>query len=219
MKEAQQKLAAAEEASRRAAEEAKKKAREIKTAVGLARTIGPHVPSWTTHRGMGAFCVGDFTRIRTNTGDSDQAKAVINENSQEEVNSSASSPPETTESVPTSHKTGGMTNGQEADEEHGQNSENTERENLTKGIDDETVQGSEKGLSEKENVSDKEDQIGETTVNLPTGSDIEKVIHQEQEADGQVHCETEASEMAEHKSTATVAGEKPEHMPTRVEDE
>ena len=60
MKEVHDKLAAAEEASKRAAEEAKKKARELKTAVGLARTVGPNVPSWVTHRGLGAFCATDF---------------------------------------------------------------------------------------------------------------------------------------------------------------
>lgn len=61
MKEVEDKLAAAEEASKMAAENAKKKARELKTAVGLARTVGPHVPSWVTHRGLGAFCAGDFS--------------------------------------------------------------------------------------------------------------------------------------------------------------
>jgi len=66
MKEAQDKLAAAEEASKRAAEEAKKKAREIKTAVGLARTVGPQIPSWVTHRGIGAFCVSDFAKVGIN---------------------------------------------------------------------------------------------------------------------------------------------------------
>lgn len=60
MKEVQDKLAAAEEASKRAADEAKKKARELKTAVGLARTVGPRVPAWITHRGLGAFCTSDF---------------------------------------------------------------------------------------------------------------------------------------------------------------
>ena len=60
MKEAQGKLAAAQQVSKRAAEEAKQKARELKTAVGLARTIGPHVPVWVTHRGIGAFCPSDF---------------------------------------------------------------------------------------------------------------------------------------------------------------
>ena len=44
MKEVHDKLAAAEEAFKRAAEEAKKKARELKTAEGLARTVGPNVP-------------------------------------------------------------------------------------------------------------------------------------------------------------------------------
>lgn len=66
MKEAQDKLTAAEEASKKAAEEAKKKARELKTAVGLARTVGPQIPSWVTHRGIGAFCVGDFAKVGTN---------------------------------------------------------------------------------------------------------------------------------------------------------
>lgn len=66
MKEAQEKLAAAEEASKKAAEEAKKKAREIKTAVGLARPVGPQIPSWVTHRGIGAFCVSDFSKVGTN---------------------------------------------------------------------------------------------------------------------------------------------------------
>ena len=66
MKEAQEKLAAAEEASKKAAEEAKKKAREIKTAVGLARTVGPQIPSWVTHRGIGAFCVSDFSKVGSN---------------------------------------------------------------------------------------------------------------------------------------------------------
>ena len=60
MKEVHDKLAAAEETSKRAAEEAKKKARELKTAVGLARTVGPTVPSWVTHRGLGAFCTIDY---------------------------------------------------------------------------------------------------------------------------------------------------------------
>ena len=60
MKAVQEKLAAAEEASKKAAEQAKKKARELKTAVGLARTVGPAVPSWASHRGPGAFCVSDF---------------------------------------------------------------------------------------------------------------------------------------------------------------
>ena len=67
MKEAQGKLEAAEEASKKAAEEAKKKARELKTAVGLARTVSPQIPSWVTHRGMGAFCVSDFAKVDTNT--------------------------------------------------------------------------------------------------------------------------------------------------------
>jgi len=69
MKDVQDKLAAAEEASKKAAEaaeEAKKKAREIKTAVGLARTVSPQIPSWVTHRGMGAFCANDFTKVGTN---------------------------------------------------------------------------------------------------------------------------------------------------------
>lgn len=60
MKAVQEKLAAAEQASKTAAEQAKKKARELKTAVGLARTVGPAVPSWVSHRGPGAFCEGDF---------------------------------------------------------------------------------------------------------------------------------------------------------------
>lgn len=60
MKAVQEKLAAAEQASKKAAEQAKKKARELKTAVGLARTVGPAVPSWVSHRGPGAFCEGDF---------------------------------------------------------------------------------------------------------------------------------------------------------------
>ena len=66
MKEAQDKLAAAEEASKRAAEEAKKKARELKTAVGLARTVGPQIPSWVSHRGIGAFCDSDFAKVGNN---------------------------------------------------------------------------------------------------------------------------------------------------------
>ena len=60
MKAVQEKLAAAEQASKKAAEQAKKKARELKTAVGLARTVGPAVPSWVSHRGPGAFCDSDF---------------------------------------------------------------------------------------------------------------------------------------------------------------
>ncbi|XP_074624495.1 switch-associated protein 70-like isoform X1 [Acropora palmata] len=60
MKAVQEKLAAAEQASKKAAEQAKKKARELKTAVGLARTVGPAVPSWVSHRGPGAFCESDF---------------------------------------------------------------------------------------------------------------------------------------------------------------
>ena len=74
MKEAQDKLSAAEEASKRAAEEAKKKAREIKTAVGLARTIGPKVPSFVTHRGMGAFCSDDFAKVATDTSNGIQSE-------------------------------------------------------------------------------------------------------------------------------------------------
>ena len=74
MKEAQDKLAAAEEASKKAAEQAKKKAREIKTAVGLARTVGPQIPSWVTHRGIGAFCVSDFAKVGTNKSDGIQAE-------------------------------------------------------------------------------------------------------------------------------------------------
>lgn len=74
MKEAQDKLAAAAEASKRAAEEAKKKAREIKTAVGLARTIGPQVPSFVTHRGMGAFCSDDFVKVATQTSSGIQSE-------------------------------------------------------------------------------------------------------------------------------------------------
>lgn len=62
MREAQEKLSVAEEASRRAAEEAKKKAREIKTCVGLARPIGPKVPAFVTHRGQGAFNELDFVK-------------------------------------------------------------------------------------------------------------------------------------------------------------
>lgn len=62
MREAQEKLSAAEEASRLAAEEAKKKAREIKTSVGLARPIGPKVPAFVTHRGHGAFNELDFVK-------------------------------------------------------------------------------------------------------------------------------------------------------------
>ncbi|KXJ28917.1 switch-associated protein 70 [Exaiptasia diaphana] len=63
MREANEKLHAAEEASRRAAEEAKKKAREITTCTGLARPIGPHIPAFVTHRGIGAFCEEDFEKI------------------------------------------------------------------------------------------------------------------------------------------------------------
>lgn len=63
MKEANDKLEAAQEASRKAAEEAKKKAREIKTCTGLARPIGPHNPAFITHRGIGAFCQEDFSKI------------------------------------------------------------------------------------------------------------------------------------------------------------
>lgn len=63
MREANEKLHAAEEASRRAAEEAKKKAREITTCTGLARPIGPHIPAFVTHRGIGAFCEDDFDKI------------------------------------------------------------------------------------------------------------------------------------------------------------
>ncbi|KAK3751516.1 hypothetical protein QZH41_019089, partial [Actinostola sp. cb2023] len=63
MKEANNKLHAAEQASRRAAEEAKKKAREITTCTGLARPIGPHIPAFVTHRGIGAFCVDDFEKL------------------------------------------------------------------------------------------------------------------------------------------------------------
>ena len=62
MREAQDKLNAAEEASRRAAEEAKKKAREIKTCVGLARPLGPKAPVFVTHRGQGAFNELDFVK-------------------------------------------------------------------------------------------------------------------------------------------------------------
>lgn len=83
MKEVQDKLAAAEEASKRAAEEAKKKARELKTAVGLARTVGPHVPVWVTHRGLGAFCVSDFA-TKPNTVESEQNKAEQDQESTQE---------------------------------------------------------------------------------------------------------------------------------------
>ena len=78
MKEAQDKLAAAEEASKRAAEEAKKKARELKTAVGLARTIGPQIPSFVTHRGFGAFCSDDFTKVSTKKSNGIQSKEEDN---------------------------------------------------------------------------------------------------------------------------------------------
>ena len=83
MKEVQDKLAAAEEASKRAAEEAKKKARELKTAVGLARTVGPHVPTWVTHRGLGSFCVGDFATKPTEVK-SEQNKAEQDQESTQE---------------------------------------------------------------------------------------------------------------------------------------
>ncbi|XP_048582989.1 switch-associated protein 70 [Nematostella vectensis] len=63
MQEAHDKLAAAEEAAKKASEEAKKKVREIKTCSGLARPIGPHNPAFITHRGIGAFCEGDFEKI------------------------------------------------------------------------------------------------------------------------------------------------------------
>lgn len=78
MKEAQDKLAAAEEASKKAAEEAKKKARELKTAVGLARTIGPQIPSFVTHRGIGAFCPEDFAKVSTKKSNGNQSKEEDN---------------------------------------------------------------------------------------------------------------------------------------------